>query len=271
MTGAILAIAWDPVITGYLAVGIAVAVLIGSVYLLLATNLGTRLGFMISLCGFAGWMFLMGIIWWVYGIGLTGDDAAWRPIEVRTNMAVSQIEPVRLLADLPLTQSVPGDWIVLEAAAAGDLNSAADAEVVCATNDVRNQDPVNNCLVTRASDLEHHRALEIGGERFRPLGIPDNVFTQFFIPSRGRPHYAVVQLQRFVAEAEQDLNSDAPAPDRVVDSAEPLVSVVLVRDQGDKRLPPFLVTLGSGILFFLTAYQLHRRDLALMAARKESD
>jgi len=266
----LLAIVWDPVITGYLAVGIGVAVLMGSVYMLLATNMGTRLGFMVALCGLAGWMFLMGIIWWVYGIGLIGDAPAWRPIEVTTNPAVSQVENVRALADLPMSAAAPGGWELLGDDASGDLNAAADAEVVCGGTDERNLLAVNNCLVELASDLEHHRVFEIGGERYRPLGIPDNAFTQFFIPSRGRPHHAVVQVQQFADVVPIDLNSDAPIADRVVDTSAPIYSVVLVRDQGNLRFPPFLVTIGSGLVFFLTAYQLHRRDLELMAREEDS-
>lgn len=271
MTASLLAIAWDPVITGYLAVGISVIVLIGSVYMLLATNLGTRLGFLVSLAGLAGWMFLMGIIWWVYGIGLIGDAPNWRAIQVTTNASASPIEDVRGLADLPLDAGAPGDWTLLGDIESGDLFAAADAAVVCNAGDARRLDSVNTCLVELASDLEHHRAFEIGGERFRPLGIPDNAFTQFFIPSRGRPHYSVVQVQQFASAEAVPLNSDAPIPDRVVDEAAPIVNVVMVRDQGNLRFPPFLVTLGSGFIFFLTAWQLHRRDLVLMAMARQVD
>ena len=270
MSTPLLAIAWDPVITGYLAVGIGVGVLVGSVYLLLGTNLGTRLGFLISLAGLAGWMFLMGIIWWVYGIGLVGDPPGWRALQVTTSAAASQIDDVRLLAGLPLGSGAPGDWILLGDDETGDLYAAADASVVCSAGDVRRLDAVNTCLVELASDLEHHRAFEIGGERFRPLGIPDNVVTQMFIPSRGRPHYVVVQIQEFADAEATDLNSDAPIPDRVVDLEQPIINVVMVRDQGNIRFPPAMVTIGSGFVFFLTSWQLHRRDLALMA-RKEDD
>ena len=43
-----LTISWDPTIRGYLVVATGVAVLCGSVYLLLATNTGVRLGFLIA-------------------------------------------------------------------------------------------------------------------------------------------------------------------------------------------------------------------------------
>jgi len=272
VTASVLAIVWDPVITGYLAVGISVIVLMGSVYMLLATNVGTRLGFLISLAGLAGWMFLMGIIWWIYGIGLIGDAPSWRAIQVTTNAAASPIEDVRRLADLPLDSGAPDGWNLLGEVESGDLFAAADAAVVCSASDARRLDTVNTCLTELASDLQHHRAFQTGGERFRPLGIPDNAFTRFFIPSRGRPNYAVVQVQQFAVAEAIGLNSDAPIPGRVVDASAPIVNVVMVRDQGNLRFPPFLVTLGSGFVFFLTAWQLHRRDLVLMAmARQEND
>jgi hypothetical protein len=34
----------------------------------------------------------------------------------------------------------------------------------------------------------------------------------------------------------------------------------MVRDLGNKRVPPALVTIGSGIMLAVTAYALHRRD-----------
>ena len=150
--------------------------------------------------------------------------------------------------------------------------TAADSEIVCGASDERRLETVNNCLgdITLATDLEHHRVYEIGGERYRPLGIPDNAFTQFFIPSRGRPHYAVVQVQPYLPAVPTDLNSNDPIPGRVVDESAAIVNVVLVRDQGNLRFPPAMITLGSAALFLLTAYQLHRRDLALMA-REEDD
>ena len=74
----IAGIGWEPEIRGALTVAVAGAVLIGSVWLLLVTNTGTRLGSLIALAGFWGWMVIMGIIWWIYGIGIA--DQASRPV-----------------------------------------------------------------------------------------------------------------------------------------------------------------------------------------------
>src|SRR5688572_33313941 len=81
---ALLAINWEPELRGVLIVIIGTAVLMGSVYLILGTNLGARLGFLVALSGLAGWMALMGGIWWVYGIGLKGPEPSWNEIPGRT-------------------------------------------------------------------------------------------------------------------------------------------------------------------------------------------
>src|SRR3546814_1305967 len=76
-------IAWDPQIRGFLATAVGVVVLMGSVYLLVGTNLGSRFGFLISGAAFFGWMTLMGLTWWVYGtIGMLGTAPHWVVSEV---------------------------------------------------------------------------------------------------------------------------------------------------------------------------------------------
>ncbi len=81
-TGNVLAgIAFDPTIRGILAVVVGVVVLMGSVYLLLATNTGNRLGFLLALTGFFGWMAIMGFVWWIYGIGMVGEAPEWEVVE----------------------------------------------------------------------------------------------------------------------------------------------------------------------------------------------
>ena len=78
----IAGISWEPEIRGALTVLVGSLVLFGSVWLILNTNLGNRLGTLISLAGFFGWMFIMGIVWWIYGIGLQGDRPTWEPREI---------------------------------------------------------------------------------------------------------------------------------------------------------------------------------------------
>ena len=81
---ALLAINWEFELRGILTVIMGVAVLMGSVYLVLMTNLGARLGFLVTFAAFAGWLALMGGIWWIYGIGLKGDAPEWKAVSGRT-------------------------------------------------------------------------------------------------------------------------------------------------------------------------------------------
>ncbi len=76
------AISFDNEIRGILVVIVAVEVLIGSVYAILSTNLGVRLGFLVVGAALFGWLFLLGSVWWMYGIGFKGRDPAWMPVEI---------------------------------------------------------------------------------------------------------------------------------------------------------------------------------------------
>ena len=76
-------IAWDPQLRGFLAVLVGVVVLMGSVYLILGTNLGSRLGFLVAISALFGWCTLMGLTWWIYGtIGMLGEAPKWEVKEV---------------------------------------------------------------------------------------------------------------------------------------------------------------------------------------------
>ena len=48
----------------------------------MATNTGARTGLMIALTGLFAWLTIMGLIWWIYGIGLKGPGAHWTVREV---------------------------------------------------------------------------------------------------------------------------------------------------------------------------------------------
>ena len=78
----IAAISWDPGFRGFLTVVLGACILAGSVYLILATNSGPRLGFLLTLTALAGWMTIMGLVWSMYGIGYQGRVAEWKIEEI---------------------------------------------------------------------------------------------------------------------------------------------------------------------------------------------
>lgn len=77
-------IAFDPHLRGALAVIVGVVVLCGSVYLLLGTNVGARLGLLLSFAGLAGWMVILTLVYWMVPptIGPKGPSPSWQPIEI---------------------------------------------------------------------------------------------------------------------------------------------------------------------------------------------
>ena len=81
MLSSLFAVNWQPELRGIVVVLISVAVLIGGTYLVVGTNVGARLGFLIVIAAFFGWMMTMGAIWWTYGIGLKGPEPFWHPAE----------------------------------------------------------------------------------------------------------------------------------------------------------------------------------------------
>lgn len=262
-------LSWDPVLTGYLSVIVSVLVLCGSVYLLLATNLGARLGFLVAWTGLWGWMLLMGITWWVFAIGWKGTGPTWDVLAVTTNPATVTVESVQQLEGVQPDDSLPAGWIEI---IDPDARSVADSHIVCSGADPRLLEAVNPCLFDSVTDFHTHRVVATGGERYRPLGIPDNVITQYFVPSRSDPRYAVVQLQPFTPTPDVDPNLvDADGgvilPTPQINPDAPVYSVVMVRDEGNERLRPALLTIFSALLFGLGCYHLHRRDQAVWAVR----
>jgi len=80
--------------------------------------------------------------------------------------------------------------------------------------------------------------------------------------------YSIVQLQAIEQEALLTPEGQAPAFPSVDEDA-PIVSVVMVRELGNLRFPPALITLGSLFIFTALVYLLHLRDLATMARVRE--
>jgi hypothetical protein len=81
----IAGLSWDPAIRGILVVMVGVAVLMGSIYLILATNLGARLGILVLLSGLFGWLTILTMTWWIQPPGngpRGGVDPHWVPIEI---------------------------------------------------------------------------------------------------------------------------------------------------------------------------------------------
>ena len=54
---------WYPTILGVLVVVAGIALFCGSIYVLLGTNLGARLGFLVAFTGLMGFMVILSLLW----------------------------------------------------------------------------------------------------------------------------------------------------------------------------------------------------------------
>ncbi len=278
-------IAWDPQIRGFLALLVGIVVLLGSIYLIVLTNLGTRLGFLVSAAAFWGWLFLMGAIWWIYGnVGMLGEQPSWevkevlypgvvdsgyedvRELEVDALPAPDDLEEQAeedLLATRAEYEPTLGGWELLpesnpsfgEAKATVDEHFAAEPDV--------------ELDVDAAEDYVPVYAFERGGKEkldddpSRIDRIVHKLETTFW-EVRHPPHYAIIQVQRVI---DQEAEPGQPPPTPTADPSSPVVSVVMERNLGDARFPAAMLTISSGIMFAILCSTLHRRDQRVAEVR----
>lgn len=330
---------WDVTIRGIAVVATGVAVLVGSVWLLLVTNTGTRLGTLIALTGLFGWFVCMGTIWWLFGgggvIGYQGTPPSWKVRDINFNqLDQSPVEEARDLVDpttLPSAyelvvqsdnelakqefDSIPQERLdaLEEARQIDDPEERAEAieaaEQAIEDWRLRNRTITLSDLAGVAPELTEN--IDFGGDwrllstadggeaaataaaELLELGIfsDDTQFKVLNVFDRGGksqlpedpnrwdriaheiytilhfwhpPHHAVVQVQAVVP---QETEPGQPPPRPIVDQSQPVISVIMERDLGSRRLNPALFTIGSLLIFSVFATMLHYRDKESMARR----
>ncbi len=243
----VAALRWEPHVKGGLYVLLSVLILCGSPYLLLATNMGARLGFLLAAAGLFGFLTVMGIIWVVYAIGPVGRAPGWKPEGVVTGALASSRNPV--------LDGFPEGWKRLQPSdpQVADAAPVLDSQIVSA--------PGRRRMFASPNDFQTVAAYEKGGDAYGPFGInirPFNVFHE--------AHYLVIQVQRVTTPPPV---AGQPPPRPQPDPTAPPVAVVMVRDLGSERLNPGVFTLSSAAIFGLICYQLHTRDKEAAARRQE--
>src|SRR5919201_4339744 len=91
---------WYPTILGVFVVVAAVALFCGSIYLLLATNLGARLGFLVAAAALSGFMVLLSAMWLTTSSPLNtlkGRVPAWKVVDQVDSIGKSKISEIRTI------------------------------------------------------------------------------------------------------------------------------------------------------------------------------
>ena len=256
----LVAIGWEPEIRGILTVIIGFVVLCGSGYLLLGTNIGARLGFLVALTALAGWMALMGSVWWIYGIGLRGPDPSWEPVPGATVLQDSQAlvagGALRGLPAIPEDatatetalivneQFIEEGWVTLDPASPGFGQAQAAASVYLEEEGA-----------FAAGQYQITEVFDTGGERWPKIN--DSLdFLAFF----HTPHYVVAEASNVEPTRTEPGRATATT---VIDESRPRVYVYMIRDLGAVRQPATVLTIGGGAIFLALCYLLHRRDRIL--------
>jgi hypothetical protein len=275
-------IAWDPQIRGILAVLTGVIVLMGSVYLLLATNLASRLGFLVALAAVFGWMTIHGLVWWIYppGQGPIGRIPAWEVQEiVYGDLSNSMLEKAHDVdtSGLPPSAEVDeltpqevealseehadelNEWTLLDASDATRSEAQTTLDAVLAEGVVPGLEETTSRVYTYT--------FETGG---KPERASDSVWDRVTnrisntLRIKNPPHYLIVEFQP--ATVEEAAPGQPPNQPEIVEGSQ-TISAVLVRDIGQRRVVPAAVCLGSGMIFGLLCVMLHKRDQRVIEHR----
>ncbi len=286
-------IGFDPFFRGFLSVLVGVVVLVGGTYLIIATNTGARSGMLIACAGLFGWMFLMGIIWTVYGIGWRGAPSTWALVEINIDDAddtddgllFSEVEGAADLHGVDVSVDDPdpdvaqaralerskemdlGDWRYLTAADSvrGEAQASADTflleEGVFQGGDYL---PLQFGGFTSGGKppLEIDEDAGFLEEQLTRVG---HFFRETFLYPSHPQELMVIQTREIIAKP--TFPGQAP-PVAEPNPEAPLVSVIMERDRGGPfpslisglRWTPFMFTVANGLLFAFLVWWLHIRD-----------
>jgi hypothetical protein len=221
---------------GYFIVVFAVGLFCGSIFLLLATNVGSRLGFLISFASLSGFLMLLGLIWFTNLTPLNalhGPPPHWVVKEVVDDPAQAKTEKARTI----VVEGVPVD-----AAAQGEIKATVDSAITAEGGTFQKYSAPTDYVVISAEKVGG------GGESF----------------FRHRALYSLMLVQG--AKKVDVLPGGAPPPP-APDPAKPKHYVVLERDLGAMRQPPLVMSTAFALLFALSLFSMHNMERAEQKAK----
>jgi hypothetical protein len=276
-------ITWDPFIRGALIVVVAVVVLPGSVYFVLSTDVGGRVGLLLAAAGLSGMLSILAILWLVLAsTAAIGRANSWQAKQVITGDFASQAT-VKGVQDFPADdvhsiagptpalrsrhwfwpfQGCPGTgWTMVNPAKIADPESATDTVLAPGSAQTGPVPPQLKSPFSLNTEYVYIGAWTKGAEANCLFGINRH---KIYTPFRA-PHYVVVAVQPAVPVPANQVPPPKPTPD----TSKPITWVVLERNLGSVRQPQFAVMVSTGIIFLLICNALHRRDKEIWARRAE--
>lgn len=235
---------WNPTILGVLVVVSGIALFCGSVYLLLATNMGARLGFLVAASALTGLMVLMSTVWLSTATPLNspkGRIAGWMPEEVVTTFDDSTIGAIAEI-ETDGSEVPPELW--------GDIRPAVDAALVIGSTE--GEEESEFAIVPTSADVIIQRSFETGGEA-------KWIFWH-------EPKYQAVEFCLDDNSDDPETGSLEVEPEPVCDPAVGTSVIVFERDLGSLRQPPAMYLFAFLALFVLSLLGLYWREKDQRAA-----
>lgn len=248
---------WYPTILGVLVVVAGVLLFVGSIYLILGTNMGARLGFLVTFTALMGFMVVLTSLWITTASPLNtlkGSVPKWEIKEVVPSLDEAETTEVRNIQD---------DGTKVSTIEAANVKAAVDEGLITkVSNAVETFTPEDNEFALY-SDVTKYLVLstyEIGGSN--PSWL-DFEFTH-------SPRFAVVE---FCGTDQTPIvfGTVPPAPECAAEGSPEAADngfVVLEYNLGDVRFPPIVAFSSSVILFVLGLLMLHwyEKDRKAIAA-----
>ena len=238
---------WYPTILGVLVVVAAVVLFCGSAYLLLGTNLGARLGFLVAFTCLTGFMMLLTLLWMTTASPLNtlkGRIPAWEVNEVVENLED---------ASNPAVRTIDTKANLVETTEAANVKAAVDEALVTDQETPTHTPEEDANEFARFGEVTEYQVLETF-----EVGGSDPQFWK--LQFTHQPQYAVVQFCEVDQQPIEDQNIGLPPlPPECTDGGE-TGYVILTRDLGSLRFPPFVAFVAFTILFVLGLLMLHWRE-----------
>jgi DNA-binding transcriptional regulator YiaG len=248
---------WYPTILGFLVVVAAIVLFVGSIYLLLSTDVGARLGFLVVFTGLMGFMVVLTSLWLVTASPLNtlkGRIPGWEAVEVTKDLERAKTEEVR---------NIQADGKKVSTIEAANVKAAADENLI-QVEALPSEAQVTQQAFARFQAVTNYQVLntyEIGGSKPNPL---DFELTH-------TPLFAVVEFCEVVPGSETVPFGVAPPPSECKAGSDQGGFLVLKRDLGSLRVPPFVAWIASILLFGLGLLLLHWREKDQQAVKAQAE
>jgi hypothetical protein len=267
---------WDPQVRGIVIVLASVIVLPGSVFLIMGTNVGARMGFMVAVAGLSGFCMLLGMLWSFNAGGLVGRSPSWKAVEIAAGPPGAAVDESTRGLPMKVGDAPSNGWRELPQGdpVRGDATAAADKMLAPDNSEApegqEKSPPKFAPPFGSPSDYVQVAAYQKGG---RDAGVWFKIRNHRFYKQgpwydpvgwfRAPANNVVITVQKTAPKLNVDDLTEAAEPDQ---SAVPQ-TLVLVRDRGSLRFPSVMFTIFWLVVFAVTCWSMHQRDKEIMARK----